>query len=35
MQDNYITHKLPFSEINAAFDLLHKGESLRTVLTFE
>lgn len=32
--DEYITHKLKFSEINEAFELLHKGECLRCVLTF-
>ncbi|XP_075465567.1 alcohol dehydrogenase 1-like isoform X3 [Ascaphus truei] len=30
--DGLITHKLPFVEINHGFDLLHKGESIRTVL---
>ncbi len=33
--DKYITHRLPFSQINEAFELLHAGECLRTVLTFE
>ncbi|KAI6657399.1 Alcohol dehydrogenase class-3 [Oopsacas minuta] len=33
MVDEFITHKLPFEEIHKSFDLLHKGESLRTVLT--
>lgn len=32
--DEYITHRLPFSKIHEAFDLLHKGECLRCVLTF-
>lgn len=32
--DDYITHRLPFKEINQGFDLLHKGECLRCVLTF-
>ncbi|CAD7927805.1 unnamed protein product [Amoebophrya sp. A25] len=35
MLDEYITHKLPFSKINEGFDLLHKGECLRCVLTFD
>ncbi|KIZ06980.1 S-(hydroxymethyl)glutathionedehydrogenase / alcohol dehydrogenase [Monoraphidium neglectum] len=33
--DKYITHRLPFTQINEAFDLLHSGKTLRTVLTFE
>mmetsp|Transcript_10237 Transcript_10237/g.30833 ORF Transcript_10237/g.30833 Transcript_10237/m.30833 type:complete len:390 (+) Transcript_10237:72-1241(+) len=33
--DQYITHELPFDEINKAFDMLHAGEALRTVLRFE
>lgn len=32
--DDYITHNMKFSEINQAFELLHKGECLRCVLTF-
>lgn len=32
--DEYITHKLPFAKINEGFELLHKGECLRCVLTF-
>jgi len=32
--DEYITHQMKFSEINEAFDLLHKGECLRVVLKF-
>lgn len=32
--DSFITHRLDFTEINEAFDLLHKGESIRTVLTY-
>lgn len=27
-------HTMPFSQINAAFELLHSGKCLRTVLTF-
>ncbi|KAI8474378.1 MAG: formaldehyde dehydrogenase [Monoraphidium minutum] len=33
--DKYITHSLPFTQINEAFELLHSGKTLRTVLTFE
>ncbi len=32
--DPMITHKLPFEEINKGFDLLHKGESIRSVVVF-
>lgn len=32
--DSFITHRLPFTDINEAFDLLHKGESIRTILTY-
>ncbi|WP_447529544.1 S-(hydroxymethyl)glutathione dehydrogenase/class III alcohol dehydrogenase [Vreelandella sp. TE19] len=32
--DDFITHDMPFEKINEAFDLLHKGESIRTVLHF-
>lgn len=33
--DDYITHRLPFDQINEAFELLHSGQCLRTVLTFD
>ncbi len=32
--DSLITHVLPVERINEAFDLMHRGESIRTVLTF-
>jgi S-(hydroxymethyl)glutathione dehydrogenase/alcohol dehydrogenase len=32
--DPMITHVLPLEEINKAFDLMHAGESIRTVVTF-
>ncbi|XP_075716742.1 alcohol dehydrogenase 1-like [Rhinoderma darwinii] len=32
--DGLLTHKLAFNEINKGFDLLRKGESIRTVLEF-
>ena len=32
--DPLITHTLPFEEINKAFDLMHAGESIRTVVEF-
>mmetsp|Transcript_4153 Transcript_4153/g.5619 ORF Transcript_4153/g.5619 Transcript_4153/m.5619 type:complete len:427 (-) Transcript_4153:226-1506(-) len=30
--DPYITHNLPLEDINKAFELMHKGESLRAVI---
>jgi S-(hydroxymethyl)glutathione dehydrogenase/alcohol dehydrogenase len=32
--DDLITHTLPLRDINRAFDLMHHGESIRTVVTF-
>lgn len=32
--DDLITHVMPIEKINQAFDLMHKGESIRTVVTF-
>jgi S-(hydroxymethyl)glutathione dehydrogenase/alcohol dehydrogenase len=32
--DSLITHTLPLARINEAFDLMHAGESIRTVVTF-
>ncbi|XP_077133901.1 alcohol dehydrogenase 1-like isoform X1 [Ranitomeya variabilis] len=32
--EGLITHKLPFEKINEGFELLRKGDSIRTVLTF-
>ncbi len=32
--DDLITHTMPLSDINRAFDLMHKGESIRSVVTF-
>jgi len=32
--DPLITHKLPLERINEAFDLMHSGESIRSVVTF-
>jgi S-(hydroxymethyl)glutathione dehydrogenase/alcohol dehydrogenase len=31
--DSLITHKLPLAKINDAFDLMHEGKSIRTVVT--
>ncbi len=32
--DDLITHTLPLADINRAFDLMHEGEAIRTVVTF-
>jgi S-(hydroxymethyl)glutathione dehydrogenase/alcohol dehydrogenase len=32
--DDLITHVMPLDQINDAFDLMHKGESIRGVVTF-
>ncbi|MCK0537227.1 S-(hydroxymethyl)glutathione dehydrogenase/class III alcohol dehydrogenase [Alcanivorax quisquiliarum] len=32
--DEFVTHDMPFEKINEAFDLLHEGKSIRTVLHF-
>jgi Zn-dependent alcohol dehydrogenase len=32
--DDMITHTLPLDSINRAFELMHSGESIRTVVTF-
>ncbi len=32
--DPFITHELPLEKINEAFDLLHEGKSIRTVIHF-
>ena len=32
--DEYITHTMPLERINDAFDLMHRGESIRSVVLF-
>jgi S-(hydroxymethyl)glutathione dehydrogenase/alcohol dehydrogenase len=32
--DSLITHTMPLADINRAFDLMHSGESIRSVVTF-
>ena len=32
--DDLITHTMPLDDINDAFDLMHRGESIRSVVTF-
>jgi len=33
--DKYITHRMAFDDINAAFDLMKSGGCLRVVLSFD
>ena len=33
--DDLITHVMPIEQINDAFELMHKGESIRSVVTFD
>jgi S-(hydroxymethyl)glutathione dehydrogenase/alcohol dehydrogenase len=32
--DEYVTHTMPLEEINRAFDLMHEGESIRSVVKY-
>jgi S-(hydroxymethyl)glutathione dehydrogenase/alcohol dehydrogenase len=32
--DDLITHVMPLEDINKGFDLMHEGESIRSVVTF-
>jgi S-(hydroxymethyl)glutathione dehydrogenase/alcohol dehydrogenase len=32
--DDLITHVMPLEDINKAFDLMHTGESIRSVVTY-
>ena len=32
--DDLITHRMPLKDINKAFDLMHKGESIRSVVVY-
>jgi S-(hydroxymethyl)glutathione dehydrogenase/alcohol dehydrogenase len=32
--DPFITHELPLERINEAFDLMHEGKSIRTIIRF-
>jgi S-(hydroxymethyl)glutathione dehydrogenase/alcohol dehydrogenase len=33
--DELVTHELPIEKINEAFDMLHQGRSIRTVLSYK
>ncbi len=32
--DDLITHTMPLDEINKAFDLMHEGKSIRSVIVY-
>ena len=32
--DEFVTHTMPLEEINIAFDLMHEGKSIRSVIKF-
>jgi S-(hydroxymethyl)glutathione dehydrogenase/alcohol dehydrogenase len=32
--DSLITHTMPLERINDAFDLMHRGESIRSVVVY-
>jgi len=32
--DDLITHRMPLDHINKAFDLMHSGESIRSVVVY-
>jgi S-(hydroxymethyl)glutathione dehydrogenase/alcohol dehydrogenase len=32
--DSMVTHTMPLEDINKAFDLMHNGESIRSVIIF-
>jgi S-(hydroxymethyl)glutathione dehydrogenase/alcohol dehydrogenase len=32
--DDLVTHTMPLEDINRAFDLMHEGESIRSIVTF-
>ena len=33
--DDFVTHTMPLDKINDAFHLMHEGESIRSVITFD
>jgi S-(hydroxymethyl)glutathione dehydrogenase/alcohol dehydrogenase len=32
--DSLVTHTMPLDDINTAFDLMHEGKSIRSVIIF-
>lgn len=33
--DRFVTHSMPLDDINRAFDLMHEGKSIRSVISFD
>jgi S-(hydroxymethyl)glutathione dehydrogenase/alcohol dehydrogenase len=33
--DSMVTHTMPLEDINKAFDLMHEGKSIRSVIIFQ
>jgi S-(hydroxymethyl)glutathione dehydrogenase/alcohol dehydrogenase len=33
--DSMVTHSMPLEDINTAFDLMHEGKSIRSVIIFQ
>jgi S-(hydroxymethyl)glutathione dehydrogenase/alcohol dehydrogenase len=33
--DEFVSHTLPLEDINKAFDLMHQGDGIRSVITFD
>jgi S-(hydroxymethyl)glutathione dehydrogenase/alcohol dehydrogenase len=33
--NSLVTHTMPLEEINTAFDLMHEGKSIKSVITFD
>jgi S-(hydroxymethyl)glutathione dehydrogenase/alcohol dehydrogenase len=33
--DSFVTHTMPLEKINDAFDLMHSGESIRSVVLYD
>ncbi len=33
--NSLVTHNMPLEEINTAFDLMHEGKSIKSVITFD
>ena len=32
--DEFVTHTMPLDDINKAFDLMHEGKSIRSVILY-
>lgn len=33
--DEFVSHTVPLDDINKAFDLMHSGDGMRSVITFD